>query len=265
MQKTAVFFSPHPDDCEFGTPFAFISLLEQGYRVIEVLMTDGSFGTPDPRFKGKRLIRIRKKELENAIEVLQDSSHRTVELIRLDYTDGYLPLNKKTIHKISDIIQKLKPSIIFAPDPWYSKDYHPDHINTGRLAFFALKRLSIPIPLYYYYSCNPDRFVSVNPNNFKIFIQALSQHKSQVGPLVVKILKAAYLIIIGINSIRFKKIGVGYRLQEYDSTKTPKFPAKFESNFWQRIKYYIFHFPALKASEMLHNVSPADIGLEIKE
>ena len=187
MRKVALFFIPHPDDEIFGCSFYYMSLLEQGYRVIQAVMTDGAFGTPNPEFKGKRLAKIREKELDNATKVFENATKKHIEVIRLGYTDGHLPFNAATRDKIVELIEKINPDKIFAPDPWYSQDYHPDHINTGRLVWFALKKLSsklkMPIPLILFYSYAPNRYITVKRKYLKILSDAMSEHKSQVSPL----------------------------------------------------------------------------------
>lgn len=265
MQKTVIFFIPHPDDCEFGTPFGFLSLLEEGYRVIEVLMTDGSYGTFNSEFKGKRIKNIRKKELVDAVNVFQDTTQTTVELVRLEYIDGYLPFHAKMVNKVAKIIQKYNPSKIFAPDPWYSKDYHPDHVNTGRLVFFALKSLRSAIPTFYFYSSKQDRFQVVKRNMLPTIFKAIAQHRSQISPLNAKLVRAFYSIIIFINFIKFNRFVVGYRKQMFNKENIPIFPPEYGSEFCQRFKYHKYHFPALKGYEILHNMSPEELGLEIKE
>ena len=51
-----MFFTPHADDIEFGTPFMYIESLRLGYRIIEVVMTNNEFGSHRDEFKGKRVI-----------------------------------------------------------------------------------------------------------------------------------------------------------------------------------------------------------------
>ncbi len=175
MRKVALFFAPHPDDVEFGCSFYYMALLEEDFRVIQVVMTDGAFGTLNPDFKGKRLAKIRAKELDDATKVFENATKNHIEVIRLGYTDGYLPFNAATRDKIAALIEKINPDKIFAPDPWYSQDYHPDHINTGRLVWFALKKLSsklkVPIPLILFYSYAPNRYITVKPKYLEILIK----------------------------------------------------------------------------------------------
>ena len=61
--RKVLFFIPHPDDLEFSCPLIVIKMLRLGYDVVEVLMTNGEYGTTRTEFKGQRIARIRKKEL----------------------------------------------------------------------------------------------------------------------------------------------------------------------------------------------------------
>ncbi|MBN2155921.1 MAG: PIG-L family deacetylase [Candidatus Lokiarchaeota archaeon] len=271
MQRTAIFFSPHPDDIEIGTPFLYLSLLKSGYRVIEILMTDGAFGTVDLNFKGRRLAKIRERELENSNKIFEKATNNHVELVRLNYLDGYLPFNNKLLNQISDIIQHYNPSIIFAPDFWYSQDFHSDHINTGRLIFFSIKKLSsnqpIPIQLFYYYSSAKNRYINIQKDMIFTIIAGLSEHRSQLSPFMVKIIKIFYLIfVLGINFIRFRRWKVGYRTQFYDRHNFPIYPSKFgKETLRNRIKYYLYYNPTLKAYKKLHKVTPSEIDLNIQK
>lgn len=271
MRKTALVFAPHPDDVEFGCSYYLMALLEQGYRVVQVSMTLGEFGTSSLEFKGKRIAKIRAKELDQATKVFEDAFETKIDIVRLGYTDGYLPLTLKVRDEIIALIKQYNPNIIFAPDPWYSVDHHFDHLNTGRLVTFALKKISptldFPIPLIYYYSYKQDKYIPVKSKYLKILYNALRKHQSQVSPFAVKVIMGMIIcIFLGKNFPRFGKLAKGYRTQVYNHKNELILPPKFEENaLLDRIKYYLYHYPALKAGEMLHNISPEEIGLEIKK
>ncbi len=271
MSKVAIIFAPHPDDLEFGCSYYVMSLLEQGYQIIQVSMTDGAFGTPNSEFKGKRIAKIRAKELDRATHVFENSFNTKIEIIRLGYTDGYLPFTSVTRDKIIGIIQKYNPDKVFAPDPWYSQDYHPDHINTGRLVLLALNKigptLRTPIPLILFYTYAPNRYIMVKAKYFKVLSDALSKHQSQLSPFGLKlVLKLIKFLFLGKNFLKFQKYAKGYRNQEFNHKNEPIFPPNFENNsLIHQIKYHLFHFPVLKAYEKLHNISPEELGIEIKK
>ncbi len=271
MQKTALFFAPHPDDVEFGCSFYYMTLLKQKYRVIQVSMTDGAFGTTNPEFKGQRLVRIREQELNRANKVFEDAFHSKIEIIRLGYTDGYLPFTPATRNKVIQVIQQYNPDIIFAPDPWYSIDYHPDHINTGRLVTFALKKIAFtlktPIPLILFYSYKQNHYVTVKPRYLQILSDALSKYRSQVSPIGVKfVMRLMKFIVFVKNFLKFRIPIIKYRSQPYNYKNEPIYAPNFEKNsVSDRIRYHLFHFPVLTGYEKLHDRSPADIGMKIKK
>jgi LmbE family N-acetylglucosaminyl deacetylase len=271
MQKVALIFSPHQDDVEFGCSFYYMSLLEQGYRVIQVSMTDGAFGTTNPDFKGKRLVKIRANELDRANGVFEEAFNSKIEIIRLGYTDGYLPLSSSSRKNVMKIIQKYNPDIVFAPDPWYSQDYHPDHINTGRLVTFALKKLAPtlknPIPLILYYTFAPNRFITVKLKYIKVLQEALLKYQSQISPFGVKlVMKLIRILVLGKNFLKFQKKVKGYRFQEYNLKNEPIFPPPFEENsILHQIKHHLFHLPDYATFENLHDITPEELGIEIKK
>jgi LmbE family N-acetylglucosaminyl deacetylase len=271
MRKTALFFAPHPDDVEFGISFYYMKLLEQNYRVVQVSMTDGAFGTANPEFKGKRLVKIREQELNRANKVFEDAFQKNIEILRLGYTDGYLPLTSSTRNRVIYIIKQYKPDIVFAPDPWYSQDYHPDHINTGRLVTFALKKiaptLQKPIPLILFYSYKPNHYIVFNGRHLKILYNAFSKHKSQISPFGVKLVTRMILFIVNIRKLlKSRNSVIRYRKQDYNYKNEPIYPLKFEKNSTsERIKYHLYRFPFVKGYEKLHNMTPEEVGMEIKQ
>lgn len=271
MQKVGLIFSPHPDDVAFGCSFYYMSLLEQGYRVVQISMTDGAFGTKNPDFKGKRLVKIRANELDRANGVFEEAFNSKIEIIRLGYTDGYLPLSSSSRKSVMEIIQKYNPDIVFAPDPWYSQDYHPDHINTGRLVTLTLNKLAPtlknPIPLILYYTFAPNRFITVKSKYLKVLQNAFLKHQSQISPFGVKlVMKLIRILVLGKNFLKFQKKVKGYRIQEYNHRNELIFPPPFEENsILNQIKHHLFHFPDFATFENLHDRSPEEIGIEIKK
>ena len=58
----------------------------------------------------------------------------------------------------------------------------------------------------------------------------------------------------------------GYRNQEFNHKNEPIFPPNFGNiSSIHQIKYHLFHFPMLKGYEKLHDISPKEIGMEIKK
>jgi LmbE family N-acetylglucosaminyl deacetylase len=262
---TVIFFTPHADDIELGTPFMYIEALRLGNRVIEVLMTNNEFGTRRDEFKGHRLRKIREKELENANNIFGKYTKNKVEVIRMGYIDGYLPFNKDSFQKVIDLIRREKPAIIFAPDFWYAQDFHVDHLNTGRLVYFSLKRLEkseLPHKVFYYYSTRTRYYLKCQWKDFKIVREALSQHKSQYTPLETKRILVFYnKLSILRHLLERKKFSESFREQKFSGGK-PISPLKFkEMSLRKRIIYYTFSKITIWGYKKLHNITPEELGL----
>ena len=123
----------HPDDVEMGMGGTVALLVDQGYDVLILDLTNGEptpYGSPE----------IRKKESEEAAKVLG------VKRITLDLPNRYLEDIIENRKKIAAIIRDFRPKYIFAP---YFEDAHPDHIAASKLVdasrFYAkLTKSDIP-------------------------------------------------------------------------------------------------------------------------
>ena len=264
MGKTKVmFFIPHPDDLEFGAALVCIEALKAGMEVIEVMMTGGEYGTKQEGFKGKRLRKIRSHELDNTAKVYGQRTGNPLRIIRMGFIDGHLPLNKQALNKVVDLIKKEKPDIIFAPDPFYPMDFHPDHINTGRLPFFALKHLEKeqrPKRFFFFYSFKKNRAIKCGFKNIKIAHLAMLQHRSQVTPFGAKIFYGYSNLLFLIKILRHRGFARRYRelylnidLNSQSKIKTIK----------DRIKYVFFRkwISGLPMSSEDYHPNPEELGL----
>ncbi len=178
--------APHPDDLEFGASAICIDALRLGNEVVEVLMTDGHYGTKHLEFRGNRLKKIRERELIRVNNIYKKFTGNQVRIIKLGFIDGFLLINKQSIDAVCKVLCEEKPDVVLAPDPWYSIDLHRDHLNTGRLLYFALKRLTsqeIPKRAYFFYTFKSTISIRTSLKNLKIVRRLLNQHKSQVTPI----------------------------------------------------------------------------------
>ncbi|TFF85365.1 MAG: PIG-L family deacetylase [Promethearchaeota archaeon] len=258
-----LFFTPHADDIELGSPFMYLEALRLGHDVVEVLMTENQFGTMNKRLKGKKLQKIREKELENANKVFETETNNTIKVIQMGYIDGYLPFNKKILQEVIDIIETEKANIIFAPDPWFAQDFHPDHINTGRLVYFAAKNATNNSNalkyIFYYYSFQNDFYFKCNWKDFKIIEKALSKHASQFSPLNTKIEITFYnKLVIFFRFLKTGHISESYRIQKFHNGKL-KSPEQF--SFFDTIKYSVFSSTTLWGYRRLVDMRPEELGL----
>jgi len=264
MAKTKVmFFVPHPDDLEVGAAPVCIEALKAGMDVIEILMTNGEYGTKRMEFKGKRLRKIRSRELDNTTKVYLEETGNPLKIIKMGFIDGHLKLNKQTLKKVVDLIKEEKPDIIFAPDPFYPMDFHPDHLNTGRLSFFALKNLDLdekPKRFYFYYSFKKNRAIKCGFKNVKIANLALLQHRSQVTPLGGKILTGHAKLILLLKVFRHR--GFARRYRELDLNKDLESQSKIiKSKDWLKYIFFRKWISGLPTSSEDYHPSPEELGL----
>ena len=108
----AMFIAAHPDDIEFGCAGTISKLIKSDYEIIWILLTKGE---NDIKHSGEKRIKER-----------YDSNIKKVYV--LDFLDGEVRNDRKTITKISEIISDYKPDLIFTH---YPDDRHQDHRNTA--------------------------------------------------------------------------------------------------------------------------------------
>jgi len=104
----------HPDDTELGCAGTLALHKLNGDRVYLLVMTKGEASGD---------LRVREKECRKAAEMLSVDGLFFGGLGDTQVHDG-----RETIDIIENIIDKVKPDIIYAPT---SKDTHQDHRNTG--------------------------------------------------------------------------------------------------------------------------------------
>jgi LmbE family N-acetylglucosaminyl deacetylase len=262
-----LFFTPHADDIELGVPFMYLEALRLGNKVVEVVMTNNEYGTRDKEFKGNRLKDIRISELTNANKVFERAGGNQIKVVRMDYVDGHLPLNSESVEKISSLINKEQPEIIFAPDPWFAQDYHIDHLNTGRLVYFAVKRLKPAFhlkKLFYYYSTKTHYYLKCNWKDFKTIEKALCNHKSQYTPIETRLIMYFYnRLSILRHRLETGNFSESFREQKFIDG-IPIFPPRFEEmSFRERMIYYLFSNITILGFVKFYNISPKELGLQI--
>lgn len=235
-----LFFIPHPDDLEFGVSLICIEALKAGMDVVQVLMTNGEYGTKVREFKGKRLRRIRAYELNKTVKVYQKFTGNKMSILKMNYIDGHLPLNQESLDKTIDIFKKEMPDIIFAPDPFFPIDYHPDHLNTGRLPCFALKKLErklLPKRVFLFYSFRTNIAIRCRIKSLKILNKAMSQHRSQVPPFTIK----QYIMYkkLALSLGYLKNNGFASRVREIKITKNG---VDFNNRITKRVDFLKYYF-----------------------
>lgn len=112
----AIFIAAHPDDIEFGCAGTISKLNKKNYEIIWILLTRGE---NDIKHSGKKRI----EEMYESARILKVN-----EVYFLDLLDGEIKNDGVTINKISEIINKFNPDIVFTH---YPDDRHQDHRNTS--------------------------------------------------------------------------------------------------------------------------------------
>ena len=188
MNKTSIFFAPHPDDACLGCGGIISQKIKSGEKVVIVDITDGRYSfwlmfgidkNPTP----KETAIIRKNEEINAMNILGVTKEN---IYFFEYEDGFLyEKRKKAEKKIFDIIKKEKPSEIYIP---CIEDKHLDHVLTNMLVMNSLKRLDYHIYIYEYFIWARPKIEKTNQANLiKIDIsdelegkkKAMDSYKSQ--------------------------------------------------------------------------------------
>lgn len=124
----------HRDDCEIMAGGTIIKMIEKGYRVGILDLTEGEMGT-----RGNR--EIRAKEAACAA-CKMGVIHRE----NLSLPDTRVEVTYENRLKLMEVIRRLRPSVILAP---YWEQRHPDHRHTSTLvqeaAFYSgLKKYQVP-------------------------------------------------------------------------------------------------------------------------
>ena len=120
--KKVLIVSPHPDDAEFAMGGTIAKMVESGWEVVMVDLTDGE---PTP-FGSKE---IRQKEKEKASRILGVEKRKC-----LGMPNRYLLVNLENRRKLAEEIRLNQPDLLFGP---VAPDYHPDHIEAAKLLIAA--------------------------------------------------------------------------------------------------------------------------------
>jgi LmbE family N-acetylglucosaminyl deacetylase len=189
----------HPDDPEFFCGATIARWIMEGHRVVYWLLTCGDKGASDPMVDTCELCGNRHDEQRAAAAALG-----VEEVNFLDLPDGYLIADLHLRQEITRIIRRERPDILVTCDPrtLYVGDNrinHPDHRAAGQATLDAVFPAA-GNPLYFPELLGEDlqpytpREVWIcgtqEPNVcldvthlWEKKIQALHQHKSQIGDL----------------------------------------------------------------------------------
>ena len=116
--KRAMIVAAHPDDAELAMGGTIAKMIEYGWDVVIVDLTDG-----EPTPHGSK--ELRQKETEKANQILGIENRMC-----LGMPNRYLQANLENRRKLAEVIRLNQPDLIFGP---VMPDYHPDHIEAAKL------------------------------------------------------------------------------------------------------------------------------------
>ncbi len=197
IPKSAMVIVAHPDDIEFGCAGTTAKWARHGARVVYVLATSGNGGTHDPKYTRDTIAVLREQEQQAAADICGIAQ---VEFLR--HNDGEVMPTLELRKDFVRMIRKHKPEVVIAMDPqrMYSGNgyiNHPDHRAVAIATMDAIAPVA-SMPLMYpelgeahkvrevwiQWTDDPDTWVDISETE-DLKVEALRQHKSQVGDDVV--------------------------------------------------------------------------------
>ena len=188
----------HPDDPEFFCGATLARWAKAGHEITYALLTCGDKGRNDDNhhIPAAELCALRHQEERAAASVLGVN-----EINFLDMDDGYLVPDLSLRKKIVRIIRQFKPDVLITCDPQnlfatYGLN-HPDHRAAGQVVLDAVFPAAgnelffpdlldegwqphTPKEIWASLTSQPNVVVDVT-DTWSIKIQALKEHKSQIG------------------------------------------------------------------------------------
>jgi LmbE family N-acetylglucosaminyl deacetylase len=147
LEKSAIVFSPHPDDETLGCGGTIIKKKRAGADVKIVFMTDGG-KSHTGLISEKELKAIRAKE---GLAASRSLGLNGCDVFFLEFEENTLSerLNSAT-ERVAEILQQQQPNQVFIP---YYKEpllWSEDHLATNRVVLSALQLLQSRITIYEY-------------------------------------------------------------------------------------------------------------------
>lgn len=133
--STIMAIGAHPDDVEFMCAGTLKLLKDRGYDIHICVLSNGDLGSSVK--KPKEIMKIRRQEALDAAALLEAKFYPLEEL------DFQIEFDDKTKRKVTDIIRKVEPLLVFTHP---HEDYVVDHEVTSRLV--RLGCFAAPIPNY---------------------------------------------------------------------------------------------------------------------
>ncbi len=167
-------------------------LARDGWRVVDVVCTNGDKGSGDPEMTSERLRILRDPEQRAAARVLGVS-----EVVMLGHPDGGLENTRAFRGELVRLIRQHRPDRVLAHDPFFRHMGHRDHRMAGMATVWAVFPAA-GNPLFYpehraeglqphqvkevhlWGGEDPDVFVDIS-GVWEVKMKAVSCHISQVG------------------------------------------------------------------------------------
>lgn len=155
----------HPDDIEYGCGGTLLKYAKNGHNIYLLVLTEGEVG-------GEAAVRVR--EQQQAAELLQ-----TKKLFWGGFKDTEIPVNKKTITIIEEVIKEVNPDEIYVN---YFDDTHQDHATLANCVISATRYIRRVLFYEDYTACNfePNIFVDIE-DVLEEKVKLLQAHYSQVA------------------------------------------------------------------------------------
>jgi len=207
--KNVLILSPHPDDDSLGMGGFIKKMTSNGAQVHVAYFCDGSGGLPEGRGEGEEvggnpvvrrdnnLVATRRQEATAAAQILGIS-----ETVFFGYQDGKLASGTSATKAMADLIERVKPDIIFLPS---FLDNHGDHRVTNEIFINSSQTLSGDFPVWAYEIWTPifaNRLVDISLY-IKTKGEAIAAHQSQIKT------RRYDKAIIGLNQYRAEINGLG--------------------------------------------------------
>jgi len=145
----------HPDDPESGCGGTLAKFAGAGHEVKVLFLTRGEAG-----IEGKthdEAATIRTKESEAACKILN------VKPFFLGQIDGDTMVNSEWINKVTELMNKEKPDLVFTQWP---VDSHKDHQAASFLTMQAWTRAKKKFQLYFYEVCTGNQTMAFHPTDY---------------------------------------------------------------------------------------------------
>lgn len=164
--KKIVCLGGHPDDPESGCGGTLAKLSNAGHQVTVIYLTTGEAGIPGTPLDKAAV--IRRNEAIQACKILN------VKYIFAGQIDGDTMMNNDWVEKITQLIAKEQPDILFSHWPL---DAHKDHQVAALLGIQTWVRLDKKFDLYFFEVCTGLQSFIFHPTDYVDITSTQAQKK----------------------------------------------------------------------------------------